>query len=116
MQSRPPYRPLLRRHQPAKWNSLERRWASRVVANSRVKAHYLRGRDAGHFGRWLGARSDVIYTIMSDEQQRQRPKGPRPFGLQRKSPPGFVEGLDRILVSAATLPYRSAISLACIAP
>jgi hypothetical protein len=23
-------------------------------------------------------------------------KGPRPFGLPRKSPPGFVEGLDRI--------------------
>jgi hypothetical protein len=30
------------------------------------------------FGRWLGARSDVIYTIMSDEQRRQRSKGPRP--------------------------------------
>jgi tripartite-type tricarboxylate transporter receptor subunit TctC len=43
----------------------------------------LRGRDAGHFGRWLGVRSDVIYMIMSDEQQRQRPKGPRPFRLQR---------------------------------
>jgi hypothetical protein len=28
----------------------------------------------------------VIYTIMSDEQQRQRPKGPHPFGLRRKSP------------------------------
>ena len=38
----------------------------------------------------------MIYTIMSDEQQRQRPKGPRPFGLQRKSSPGFVEELDRI--------------------
>jgi len=24
----------------------------------------------------------VIYPIMSDEQRRQRPKGPRPFGLQ----------------------------------
>src|SRR4029077_7015931 len=24
------------RHQPAKWNSLERRWASRVAANSRT--------------------------------------------------------------------------------
>jgi hypothetical protein len=54
----------------------------------RVNTHYLRGRDAGHFGRWLGVRSDVIYTIMSDEQRRQRPKGPRPFRLQRKSPPG----------------------------
>jgi hypothetical protein len=75
----------------------------------RVKNHYLRGRDAGDFGRWLGARSDVIYTIMSDEQRRQRPKGPRPTelglarvrqtsmrksgrpdlrGLRRKSPPG----------------------------
>jgi hypothetical protein len=43
----------------------------------------LRGRDAGHFGRWLGVRSDVINMIMSDEQQCQRPKGPRPFRLQR---------------------------------
>ncbi len=49
---------------------------------TRVKTHYLRGRDAGHFGRWLGVRSDVIYTIMSDEQQRQRPKGQRLFGLR----------------------------------
>ena len=57
-----------------------------------VKPHGFRGRDAGHFGRWLGARSDVIYTIMSDEQRRQRPKGPRPFGLRRKSPPGASKG------------------------
>jgi len=42
----------------------------------------LRGRGAGHFGRWLGARSDVIYPIMSDEQRRRRPKGTRPCGLQ----------------------------------
>jgi hypothetical protein len=28
---------------------------------------------------------------MSDEQRRQRPKGP-PFGLQRKSPPGSSKG------------------------
>jgi hypothetical protein len=33
----------------------------------------LHGRDAGDFD-WLGARSEVIYTIMSDEQQRQRLK------------------------------------------
>jgi hypothetical protein len=59
---------------------------------TRVKTHHLRGRDAGHFGRWLGARSDVIYPIMSDEQRRRRPKGPRPFGLQRKSPPGSSKG------------------------
>jgi hypothetical protein len=52
----------------------------------------LRGCDAGHFGRWLGARSDVIYTIMSDEQRRQRPKCPRPFGLRRKSRPGSSRG------------------------
>jgi hypothetical protein len=58
----------------------------------RVKTHYLRDRDAGHFGCWLGARSDVIYAIMSDEQQRQQLKGPRPFGLQRKSPPGSSKG------------------------
>jgi hypothetical protein len=57
-----------------------------------VKTHYLHSRDAGHFGRWPGARSDVIYTIMSDEQRRQRPKGPRPFGLRRKSPPGLSKG------------------------
>jgi len=37
----------------------------------------------GIFGRWLGTRSDVIYPIMSDEQRRQQPKGPRPFGLAR---------------------------------
>jgi hypothetical protein len=69
---------------------------------SRVKTHYLRGRDAGHFGRWLGARSDVIYTIMSDEQQRQRPKGPRPFRLQRKSPPGSSK-------SSTVCPIRSSL-------
>jgi hypothetical protein len=79
--------------------------SSRAIAlisgsRSRVKTHYLRGRDAGHFGRWLGVRSDVIYTIMSDEQQRQRPKGPRPFRLQRKSPPGSSE-------SSTVLPIRS---------
>jgi hypothetical protein len=56
-----------------------------------VKTHYLRGRDAGHFARWLGARSDVIYTIMSDEQRRQRPQGPRPFGLAE--PMSFDPGL-----------------------
>ena len=38
----------------------------------------------------------MIYTIMSDEQRRQRSKGPRPFGLQRKIAAGFVEGLDRM--------------------
>jgi hypothetical protein len=71
---------------PRNWHPL---WIDR---HSRVKTHYLHGRDAGHFGRWLGARSEVIYTIMSDEQQRQRPKGPRPFGLQRKSSPGSSKG------------------------
>jgi hypothetical protein len=50
---------------------------------TRVKTHYLCDRDAGHFGRWLGVGSDVIYMIMSDEQQCQRPKGPRPFRLRR---------------------------------
>jgi hypothetical protein len=30
--------------------------------------------------------------IMSDEQRRQRPKDPRPFGLRRKSPPGSSKG------------------------
>jgi len=39
----------------------------------RVKTHYLHGRDAGYFVRWLGERSDVIYPIMSDEQRRARP-------------------------------------------
>jgi hypothetical protein len=39
----------------------------------------------------------VIYPIMSDEQRRRRPKGPRPFGLRRKSPPGSSKGsLDRM--------------------
>jgi len=68
----------------------------------RVKTHYLRGRDAGHFGRWLAVRSDVIYTIMSDEQQRQRPKGPRPSRLQRKSPP-------RSSKSSTVCPIRSSL-------
>jgi hypothetical protein len=63
-----------------------------MSGKTRVKTHYLRGRGAGHFGRWMGGRSDVIYPIMSDEQRRQRPKGPRPFGLQRKSPPVSSEG------------------------
>jgi len=52
------------------------------------KPHYLRGRDGGPFGRGLGARSDVIYPIMSDEQRRQRPKGPRRFGSQRNAARG----------------------------
>jgi len=30
--------------------------------------------------------------IMTDKQQRQRPKGPRPSGLRRKSPPGSSTG------------------------
>jgi len=42
----------------------------------------------------------MIYPIMSDEQQRQRPKGPRPFGLQRKSRPGSSKG-------STVLPIRS---------
>ncbi|MBO0718295.1 MAG: hypothetical protein J2P55_13290, partial [Rhizobiales bacterium] len=66
----------------------------------RVKTHYRRGRDAGHFGRWLGVRSDVIYTIMRHEQRRQQPKGPRPFGLRRKSLPGSSKG-------STVLPIRS---------
>ena len=61
----------------------------------RVKTHYLRGRDAEHFGRWLGVRSDVIYTIMSDEQRRQRPKCPASFQVAAKIAAGFVEELDR---------------------
>jgi hypothetical protein len=60
----------------------------------RVNTHYLRGRDAGHFGRWLGVRSDVIYTIMSDEQRRQRPQGPRPFRLQLAEIMSFDPRLD----------------------
>jgi hypothetical protein len=48
---------------------------------TRVKTYCLRDRDAGHFGHWLGARSDVIYPVMSDEQRRQRPKGARHSGL-----------------------------------
>jgi len=57
----------------------------------------LRGRDAGYFARWLGVRSDVIYTIMSDKQRRQRAKGPRPSRLQAKIAAGFVEALDRMV-------------------
>jgi hypothetical protein len=64
------------------------------------QSSYFPGRDAGRFDRWLGARSDVIYTIMSDEQRRQRPKGQRPFGLRRKSSPGSSKG-------STVLPMRS---------
>ena len=45
---------------------------------SGVKTHHLRGRDAGHFGRWLGARSDVIRSAS--------------LRLQRKSPLGSSKG------------------------
>jgi hypothetical protein len=38
----------------------------------------------------------VIYTIMSDEQQRQRLKGPRPSRVAVKIAAGFVEGLDSL--------------------
>jgi hypothetical protein len=89
-------------------NRLETVHLSARRRRARVKTHYRRGSDAWNFGRWLGARSDVIYTIMSDEQRHQRPKGPRPFGLRRKSPPGFVERLDRIAdtLVAFLLPER----------
>jgi hypothetical protein len=46
----------------------------------------------------------VIYTIMSDEQRRQRSKGPRPFGLQRKSPPGSSKGSMADTLFALLLP------------
>jgi hypothetical protein len=63
----------------------------------------LRGRDAGHFGRWLGERSDVIYTIMSDEQRRRRPEWPASFQVAAKIAAGFVEELDRMLDTLFTL-------------
>jgi hypothetical protein len=63
---------------------------------SKVKTHYLRGRDARHFDRWLGARSDVIYTIMSDEQRRPAVERPASLRVAAKIAAGFVEGLDRI--------------------
>jgi len=59
----------------------------------------LRGRDAGHFGRWLGARSDVIYPIMSDEQRRRRPKGTRPCGLQLAEIVSFDPGFTNAQLS-----------------
>jgi hypothetical protein len=51
----------------------------------------------------------VIYTIMRDEQRRQRPKEPRPFGLRRKSPPDSPKGFDRIadMLFAFLLPERA---------
>ena len=48
----------------------------------------MRGRDTGHFGRWLGVRSDVIYTIMNDV--------PASFQVAAKIAAGFVEELDRM--------------------
>jgi len=47
-----------------------------------MTTRYLRGRDAGHFGRWRGATSN----------NASGPKSPRPLGLQRKSPPGLSKG------------------------
>jgi hypothetical protein len=38
----------------------------------------------------------VIYTIMSDEQRRQGPKGPRPSRLQPKSLAGQEKSEERI--------------------
>jgi hypothetical protein len=73
---------------------------------ARVKTHYLRGRDAGHFGRWLGARSDVIYTIMSDEQRRQRSKRPASLRVAAKIAAGFVEGLEADTLFAPLLPGK----------
>ena len=62
----------------------------------RVTTHYLRGRDAGHFGRWLGVRSDVIYTIMSDEPTTPAGERPASFQVAAKIAAGFVEELDRM--------------------
>jgi hypothetical protein len=56
----------------------------------------LRGRDAGYFGRWLGERSDVIYTIMSDEPTTPAAERPASFRVAAKIAAGFVEGLDRM--------------------
>ena len=38
----------------------------------------------------------MIYTIMSDEQRRQRPKDPASFQVAAKIAAGFVEELDRM--------------------
>jgi hypothetical protein len=56
----------------------------------------LRGRNAAHFGCWLGARSDVIYTIMSDEQRRPAVERPASLRVAAKIAAGFVEELDRM--------------------
>jgi hypothetical protein len=56
----------------------------------------LRGRDAGYFGRWLGERSDVIYTIMSDELTTPAAERPASFQVAAKIAAGYVEGLDRM--------------------
>jgi hypothetical protein len=65
-------------------------------ARTRVETHYHHGRDAGNFGRWQGARSDVIYTIMGDEQRHQRLKRAAFLRVAAKIATGFVERLDRI--------------------
>jgi hypothetical protein len=54
----------------------------------------------------------VIYTIMSDKQQRQRPKGPRPSGLQRKSPPGSSKGSTVWRIRSSPLSCPAAILVA----
>jgi hypothetical protein len=63
----------------------------------------LRGRDARHFGRWLGARSDVIYPIMRTSNDAGGRKARVPTRVAVKIAAGFVEGLDRIVDTLFTL-------------
>jgi hypothetical protein len=51
--------------------------------NSTTFAH----RDGGDFGRAQEVRSEPYQCIVSDERRRDRPKGPRPFGVAAGSPP-----------------------------
>jgi len=47
----------------------------------------------------------VIYTIMSDEQRRQRPKGWRPFGLRRISRSGSSKGSSELPIRSSSFSY-----------
>jgi hypothetical protein len=46
----------------------------------------------------------VIYTIMSDEQRRQRPEGTASFQVAAKIAAGFVEELDRMVDTLFSCP------------
>jgi hypothetical protein len=66
-------------------------------ARTRVETHYHHGRDAGNFGRWLGARSDVIYT-------GHERRATTPAVKKGRVPSGCGENRDRVRRKARPYP------------